>query len=167
MWDTSSFIVGIFVGILILIIIFWIAYGTRTFIFTTTPRDYPQCVRSDYLNNPSQALADGYTTDQILSINSSQQMEYQRVPQNVCVPGPNQVVHIKNPQFCTFIAKSDVGEFSFEARNHFFESPFYTSTSTIDGEIVEVITEGDCKPQSNTDPNIIVTNGVPLLRWEQ
>lgn len=165
MWDSSSFGVGIFVGLIILIVIFWIAYVTRTFVFATTPYSYPECRSSDYFNNPTYALRDGYTVDQILALDGDQ-MLYRRVPRDVCVPGENQQVHITNPQYCQFTGVIPGGDpFTFEARNHLFDTRFYTSTDMIDGEFVEVTTDGDCQPVSNTG-DITVTDGIPLLQWD-
>lgn len=165
MWDTSSFVVGIFVGLLLLTLIFWIAYMNRVFIFTTTPYNYPECRSSDYFNNPSFAINDGYTVDEILSIDAEGQMDYRRVPKDLCVPGPNQQVHIKHPQFCEFKGFKDGEEFTFEGRNTFFESFFYVSTEKIDGKIIDVVTGQDCQPTTNTGENIIVTEGTPILKW--
>ena len=166
MWDTSSFVVGIFVGLLLMIILLWISYASRIFVFTTTPRDYPECRSSQYFNNPSNAINDGFQVSQILAINSNNQMEYRRVPKSLCVPGDNQTVIINNPQYCLFTATKNGEEFTFEAKNPLFELPFYVSTSTIDGDLIEVTTEGDCNPQFNTHPEIIVTSGIPLLQWD-
>lgn len=148
-----------------MLILLWASYASRTFIFTTTPREYPQCLSSQYFNDPTNAIADGYTVDQLLAINSDDQLEYRRPPKEFCVPGDNQVVTIRNPQYCLFTATQDGQQFTFEGKNHLFDTPFYTSTSQIDGRTIDIITNGNCKPQTNTDPNIIVTDGTPLKKW--
>lgn len=169
MWDSISATTGIFIGMVILFILLWISYMTRTFIFSGTPTFYPECRSVNYFNDPKGAIDDGHPAEEILSIvreNNLDKMFYQRIPKELCVPGPNQTVHIRHPQFCQFTAVQGDKEFTFQARNIYFEAPFYISEVLSDGKRIDIFTGQNCVPQTNTHPEILVTDGVPVLKWE-
>lgn len=169
MWDTNSAVVGIFIGFVILFLLLWLAYVTRSFIFAGTPVFYPECRSSNYFNDPSGAIGDGYSVSDILSIvdeDDVDKMYYQRVPKDLCVPGPNQTVHIRHPQYCEFTAVQGDQSFTFTGKNTFFESPFYISQTEVNGVKIDIYTGQNCIPQTNTHPDVLVTDGKPLLMWD-
>lgn len=154
-WDGPSCVIGIFIGMSIMLIIHWIGYSTRIFIYADIPLHYPECRFSNYFNNPGDAIANGSIVDEILSI-TDDKMKYQRVPKDVCVPGSNQDVKIANPQYCEFINQKGV---KIQAKNTFFESPFYVYKD------MEILSAPNCKPISNNQ-NLNFVDGIPLLIWD-
>jgi len=179
MWDGVSFIVGILVGMIIMVIIFWITYYNRVFIFTKCPNNVLPCLYDQYWNDPGNALNQNSSlqASDILFINSNQQMLYKRVPKSsACVPvSDSQTVTIVNPQWCQFttqngVTPSTLAGQTFQARNSVFESPLYTGTLG-DGTKIEVLTDGNCqaiRSETNTTPSqdIVVRGGAPVLRWD-
>lgn len=163
-WDGPSCVIGIFIGMSILLIISWICYSTRTFIYVDIPLTYPQCRFSNYFNNPGNAIANGSKVEDILTIDDNDQMKYQRVPKDVCVPGSNQDIKIFNPQYCLFNYSDNGIIKTLEGKNTFYESPHYISYLT-DGTEVNITSMPNCKPVSNTG-GLILTGGTPELKWD-
>ena len=161
-WDGPSCVIGIFIGLSIMLILTWIGYSTRTFIYADVPLSYPECRFVNYFNNPGNAIANGANADEILSVNSSNEMRYQRVPKDVCVPGSNQDVRIINPQYCLFV--QDDGT-SIEAKNTFYDSPYYISTSDINGKKLDIISLPNCNPASNNQ-GLNLVSGSPEIKWD-
>jgi len=150
MWDGVSLIVGLLVGMVIAIIVFWILYQTRVFIYTKCPSVTPPCLYDQYWNDPGNALAAQnpnrpITLSNILSIQNGE-MRYRRVPKSSsCVPeSETQTVTITNPQYCTFTTTEGK---TFNAKNAYFESPVYTGKTTFGGQdvVISVITKGNCE----------------------
>lgn len=153
MFDGTSLVLGILIGILILLIIVYICYLTNVWLFTYCANTQNnQCVNSDYYNNPSEAIAAGANINDILFIKDDI-MYYKRVPKNPnCFPGSDQTVEITNPQYCDFKYQDDS---VVEMRNTFFESYDYFH----DNQNVETV--GNCVPNANS----LAKSGTPVLKW--
>src|SRR5437763_876523 len=104
-FDFTSFSIGLLLGMIILLTLVWIAYFTRSFLFTYCATQARACGGADYYNDPGDALAhdSSLTASDILFLNESDELFYKRVPRNTdCVPESNQTVYIKFPQYCSF-----------------------------------------------------------------
>lgn len=145
-----------------MLVLNWIGYSTRIFIYADIPWNYPQCRFSNYFNNPGNAISNGAIVDDILSVNGAGNMTYQRVPKDVCVPGSNQDVRIVNPQYCEFTLADGR---KIEAKNTFFESPYYVSTKDVNGRKLDIISKPSCNAISNSQ-DIDITSGIPLVKWD-
>lgn len=155
MFDWFSLVIGILIGAIIMTIIFWIAYATRTFVYAYCPTRTPTCTLTDYHNNPGDALANGADLRDILSLNQSNQLIYNRVAANrSCTPGRNQEVPVIYPQFCSFTidGRQVVGKVV----------QLGSSTYYINNESQIIATEGHCIPQYDS----IADDGIPLIRWD-
>jgi hypothetical protein len=100
MFDILSMLAGIFFGFIILLLIMWIVYTSRTFIFVNCARERPYCVDNDYINDPGEAVRKGYNPEQFLHITSDNELYYRRIKRTQCVQHTDQMVHIEYPQFC-------------------------------------------------------------------
>lgn len=172
MWDAVSLIVGMVIGAIIVIIIFWATYHTRTLIYTTCPADTPVCLYQDYWNDPGNALSQNtnLSPSDILYLDSGT-MKYKRVAKtSTCVPSATtQTVTIENPEYCSFTTSSSA---TFTGKNERFESPFYNGKLS-DGTLVNVLSRGNCQPlrsETNPCPDLatcdIVVSGTPLIQWD-
>jgi hypothetical protein len=154
-FDFTSFVIGLLIGMIVMLLLVWIAYYTRSFLFTNCPTTTPACAGADYYNNPGDAIANGAEVDDILFINQDQ-LFYKRVPRvSGCVPESNQVVYIQYPQYCSFTTEQGTTETGKALQ---FNSPLYQ----VSGVANTVLTTGDCDPAPGTG----VVSGVPLLEWD-
>jgi hypothetical protein len=160
MFDFVSFLIGIFFGFLIAVIITWIGYSNKVFVFTGCAINGLKCRYSNYFNNPAKAISEGFTADQIMYVNDNGVLMYKRVPKDLCFPTANQTIPVPRPQYCSF---SDKNNNTYIARNDKFESPYYTILNTNVG----VIAGKNCIPES-TDCNAKseMVSGVPIVRWD-
>jgi len=157
-FDFISFVIGLLLGAIIMLLLVWIAYFTRSFLFTYCPTQARACSGADYYNNPGDALANGANINDILFLNDQDQMYYNRVPRTTsCVPESNQIVHIVYPQYCSF---STTGGVSGTWKETAFNSNIYTPSNGVPGPTIT--TSGDCDPA----PGSPVDSGVPILRWD-
>lgn len=155
-WDFTSFVIGLLIGMIIMILLVWIAYYTRTFLFTSCPTSTPACAGADYYNNPGDALANGANINDILFLNDQNVMLYKRVPRvSGCTPESNQVVEIQYPQYCSFTTAEGTTETGKALQ---YNSPMYA----VSGVKNPIITSGNCVPAPGTG----AVSGVPLLRWD-
>lgn len=162
MWDIASAIVGVIIGMILTLVIIWILFITRSFIFSICSSGQNTCTANDYFVDPGEALLNGAKLEDILFLQNGQLM-YKRVPRRQdCIPSSDtQIVPITYPQFCEFsLTNGDktVGQ------NSFFGSPSYSSAN------VEVMTSANCVPvRSNAiqslQQNNLVVSGVPLVKW--
>lgn len=154
-----SFVLGFLTGAIVMLILIWLAYFTRSFLFTYCPTQAPPCSGGDYYNDPGDALASNpqITAADILFLNDDNQLFYKRVVKNTgCIPESNQLVHITYPQYCSF---SGTGGVSGTWRETAFNSNIYVPDGFVGPNVV---TNGDCDPA----PGSLVDVGVPLLRWD-
>lgn len=154
MWAWSVFFIGFLVGIVILLIIVWLLYINKIFFFEYCSETQPTCKRDNYFRNPSEAIANGYPVDEILTIKNGN-MYFTRPPvTNNCTPGNNQTILITFPEFCAFETIDGL----FEGTNGGVGDTYIVD---INGEKVEVVTSKSCNPIS---PNTIIS-GTPILAW--
>lgn len=158
-FDFVSFIIGLLLGAILTLILIWISYFTRTFLFTYCPTQARPCGAADYFNDPGEALAHNpqITVSEILFINDQEEMFYKRVPRTTeCVPESNQIVYMKFPQYCNF---STTGGTAGVWRETAFNSNMYNPDGFPGPTIT---TDGNCGPS----PGSPVTDGTPILRWD-
>lgn len=157
MWDSMSFLIGLFLGLLLMMIICWSTYATRTFIFTNCLNGELQCLAKNYYNDPGLAIQqEGAKPENILNVIGGK-LYYRRVKKDNCRPGDNQDVYIQNPQFCEF--KNTDGT-TFKAMNSYLDSPYYSAT--VAGEVIDVTSQGDCNPLSSTSGAVISGKVLPI-----
>ena len=97
-FDFVSFVLGLLLGAILMLVIIWIAYYTRSFLFTYCPTQTRPCGANDFINDPANALANDINLkpDQILFLNNNNELFYKRVPRSTdCIPENNQIVYIK------------------------------------------------------------------------
>lgn len=154
-FEFVSFVIGLLLGMIIMLIIVWIAYYTRIFMFTNCPTSSKMCSGPDYFNNPGQALSNGAKLEDILYINDNGQLRYKRMPKQInCVPDFGQDVQIIYPQYCRFTDNNNNAEIY---RATAFGSNIYKPASGLAGPIVT--TDGNCNPVQS-----FYNKGTPLLR---
>lgn len=142
-----------------MLLLVWIAYFTRSFLFTYCPTQARPCGGADYYNDPGDALANNpqVTVADILFLNDQNNMFYRRVPRNTdCVPESNQIVYMRFPQYCSF---STTGGTAGVWKETAFNSNIYNPDG-FPGP--SVTTDGNCDPVEG-EP---VSSGTPLLRWD-
>ena len=161
MWSTESFIVGLMVGLIIMFLIMWLTYNSRTFIFSLCPVSRPTCTLSQYVNDPGVALATGAKIEDILFINDNERMYYRReraVPD--CIPkGVDQVVEITHPQFCQFYFPDGT-----PVEGQLYDPVGLYQIPTEDGPAsVEALQF--CKVSYSGSSGVVEGRGRPLLKW--
>jgi hypothetical protein len=142
-----------------MLLLVWIAYFTRLFLFTYCPTQARACGGADYYNDPGDALANNpqLTPSDILFLNDQNEMFYKRVPKSTnCIPESNQIVYIKYPQYCSFSTTGGTAGIWIETA---FNSNIYKPNGFPGPTIT---TTGNCDPS----PGSSVTSGVPLLQWD-
>lgn len=151
----SSFIIGLLLGMILMLLLVWIAYYSRSFLFTYCPTQMTVCTAADYYNNPGDALANGANIDDILFLNDKNELFYQRVPNNAnCIPSSNQTVEILYPQYCEFSGDGITGVTGKAIQ---FNSATYNVS-----EYPTVDTVQSCIPVAGS----YVDMGVPLIKWD-
>lgn len=149
-----SFFIGLLVGMIIILVIIWITYATKTFLFSYCAGNPTFCKGDDYYNDPGDALTQGAQLDDILFLNDINEMFYRRLPRNSsCAPTNDQTVVIDNPQYCNFTGPSG----TVEGKSLQFNTPIYRlpNGSTI-------TSDGNCVPSGGSG----FTSGVPELKWD-
>lgn len=157
-FNFESFFIGVLLGMIILLLLVWISYATRSFVFTYCPIQARACGGADYYNDPGDALAHNpqITVAEILFLNDQDNMFYRRVPRTTeCVPEGNQIVHMRFPQYCSFSNGGTGGVWKESAFNSNIYRPVGFAGPTI-------TTDGNCDPA----PGSPFTTGQPLLRWD-
>lgn len=155
MFDIWSLLIGLFLGMIIMIILSWISYNNKILIFANLPTQGLTCRSNQYFNNPVEAIKHGANPKNMFSIKDGE-LYYTRVPKELCRPGSSQTIPVQ-PQFCEFTTEDG---YKFEAKNDTYDSPYYFSTS---GEKIEVYAPKNCKPLRSTSN---VVSGHPKLKWE-
>lgn len=139
-----------------MLIIIWIAYYSRIFIFTYCPTQARPCSGVDYYNNPGDALGNNNNLKpQDILANVDGRLLYKRVPRNsTCVPEDNQIVRMPFPQYCEFYT-NNIGV---EYRDISFNGNIYKPVNGIGPTIT---TGENCVPNDS-----IYDKGVPLVQWD-
>lgn len=161
MWSTESFIVGLMLGIIIMFLIMWLTYNSRTFIFSYCPTSKPICTFDQYINDPGVALATGAKIEDILHINSDEKMYYRRERASPnCIPkGVDQVIEIAHPQFCHFYFPDGT-----PVEGQLYD-PVGLYQVVVDGELKSVEALSHCKVNYAGDSGVAEGKGRPLLKW--
>lgn len=160
MWDASSFVIGLMIGLIIGLILVWITYSTRTFIFSNCPSHGEFCTASQYINDPSFALAYGYPLEDILFLKDGQ-LYYKRVKKDpFCVPSPTELVKVQFPQYCLF---TTIAGQEYEGRLVEVGSGVY-DVRLSDDSLALVETTSSCSVKRSV-PAIFVS-GTPELKWD-
>ena len=154
MWDWATFLVGLLVGLLVLLLFLWLAYATRTWLFTYCPRTVNWCTSADYVD-PGRALAGGANLEDILYLNSQGELVYRRQPRSLyCTPAFDQEVVVPQPQYCLFTTTDGR---ALVARQ--VQGDAYT---TAEGFMVSA--PANCRPGESL--GVSLTSGKPLARWD-
>lgn len=157
-WNWLSFFIGFLVGIIILSLLVWIFYITRTLFFSHCATQQRICVSSDYYNNPGVALDEGANLEDILFVQGDK-LVYKRYQKNsTCTPSIDQEITIRRPQQCAFITSSG----TYNGSNYSFGSERYSFTAS-SGEKINVVSSDNCVPISSTGN--VVKSGTPLAVW--
>lgn len=99
-WNWISFILGILIGAVIIILLAWLAYSQRWAWYCNCRMGDQICLKDDY-HTLSEAFQNGFTPQDILEVDSNGILRYKRVPKNPeCIPGSNQSIPVIYPQFC-------------------------------------------------------------------
>lgn len=99
--------VGVLTGIIITIIIVWIAYSTRSSIFYYCPKEIRGCLSKDYARNVDEALDMGYDESKLLKVDDNILYFIRPITSGGCVP-QEPSVRIKYPKYC--IVRKDRSE---------------------------------------------------------
>ena len=161
-FDTATFFIGLLLGMIIMLILVWIAYYSRTFVFTYCPTQARPCGGVDYYNNPGEALGNDQNlqaSDILFKVKGDgkigDKLLYTRVPRNTsCVPEGNQTVRMPFPQYCIFSGPNG----NVEYRDTAFNSNIYNPSVGIGPTI---ITAENCVPSSG-----FFTSGTPEVKWD-
>jgi hypothetical protein len=159
--DFTSFMIGLLLGMIMMLLLVWAAYAGRVFLFTYCAKSAPYCTGSDYYNDPGDALANDQSINvpEILYLNSNDEMFYRRVPKNSnCTPQGNQTVYMKYPQYCSFNNSSGVSGVWKETA---FNSNIYDPITGHSG-LTGIQTSGNCDPVGTQ----YLISGIPLLEWD-
>jgi len=156
-FDFLSIFIGVVLGMIIILIIVWIAYYSKTFIFSYCASTTRPCGFADYYNDPGVALAQNInlTPEDILFVKDDE-MFYNRVLKNTdCAPQSNKITYIKYPQYCEFSSNSSSGTWRQTALFSNLYKPVGFTGPTI-------TTSGNCQPNPGTG----FTEGIPIIRWD-
>ena|SRR3990167_902775 len=158
-----AFAIGLLIGMLIILLIMWPLYSTRTFVFSNCASQQRVCMAVDYYNDPAEAIANGADVNNILFLNAEDKLFYKRVQKNTnCTPAKDQTIPILEPQYCDYT--TNIGS-SFEAKNTFFGSDFYLATGMTG---ISVTASESCHPVSSSGlpSGVTVASGIPLIKWD-
>ena len=139
-------------------IILFMMYRSNYGIFSYCVPFQPACTPSEYIDNPTNALRNGYNLNDILYIGSGSTenvMYYKRPINTPCSPGDNQVITINYPQYCNFI--DDTGN-KVLFRDIFYNANRYRIADDSDETLI--LTNMNCDPASEYQSGEIV------LRWD-
>lgn len=159
MFDWGSFGIGTLVGAIAMLFAIWVAYVSRSFMFTYCARQPRMCSGGDYYTNPGDALANNpqLSVSDILFVNDDNELYYKRVPEvGTCNPQGNQLVYIRNPEYCAFSGGGVTGTW----KQIQFGSRVYVSTA--DPTDAPIYSDADCQPNAGQ----AATSGTTLVRWD-
>jgi len=98
-FDWPLLLIGVLLGSLIVVLIFWILYATKTGFFANCMSSSRMCLFKDYDNNLTEQLEDKTA---ILKLNSTKDKVYwSRMPlESNCTPGVNAEVWLPFAPYC-------------------------------------------------------------------
>jgi len=165
-FHSISFIIGLLLGMIIMLIIIWIAYYTKTFLYTYCSTKSQVCGVDDYFINPGNALAYGeiagvpnITAADILStkvVDGVTGMYYDVVAKNNNCLANQFERYIPFPQYCEFFYDdgSSAGKFRKDAVNNY---------------IGQTLLGAKVKTLKNCNPATVgySSNGTILIEWDK
>lgn len=151
-WSWPSFAIGLVVGILIVVLLLWLAFLTRVFVFRYTPRSFPTCGATDYFNDPKDATELGGREEDMLFVSEGILLYRRKQANTRCVPGADQVVSIPQPPVCSFL-DGEGQEFIGYLEDGRYKVP------TGDG-VLSIKSSRHCRP--DRDENSPFSTGTPL-----
>jgi hypothetical protein len=161
-----SFIIGLLLGMIMMLIIIWISYYTKTFLFTYCSTKAAVCGVDDYFINPGNALAYGeiaglpnITPADILFtkvVDGVTGMYYDVVAKNNNCVAKQFERYIPYPQYCDFYYDdgTPAGTFKKDAFNN------YTSQTLLGAKVT---TLKNCNPATMG----YSSNGTILIEWDK
>ena len=158
-FDFVSFAIGLIAGMIILLIVLWVSYFTRSFLFTNCPSDTRSCGVSDLFSDPGDTLAHNpqLGASDILFLNGNNELFHNRAQRvSTCVPQDNQTVYMKFPQYCNFSDTESTGD---TWKQTGFNSNIYKPIGFVGPTIT---TTGNCNPIDDSP----LSNGIPLVKWD-
>jgi len=132
--DWLSFITGVVVGLIIMLLITWIVYSVDN-------NNGNVCMGADYYNDPVDAIQHGAKESDIYSIDEEGRLNYKRVIKKSggCIPSTDQTIIIERPSKCVFV--DDEGLELEGKQTHYNSSTYVLEDGT------SVLTDGHCIPQ--------------------
>lgn len=154
------YLIGFFSGMLLITILIWILFETRSFIFSVCSSNTKGCISSDYYNDPGESLAhnSNLKSQDILFLANNGKLYYNRtLKNNKCFPEDNRVVEIIYPQYCEFFDKKKRSLGLWKQTS--FNSNIYVNNNYDD----KITTSGDCNPLDSE----IASYGKISLKWDK
>lgn len=157
-WSWPAFAIGLVVGILLVILLLWLAFITRTLVFRFTPQAFPTCGATDYLNDPQEAVRLGGLEEDHLFVSEGILLYRRKQANTRCVPGADQVISIPQPPICSFT----------DGENQDFTGHLIANT---DGQYRVPTGAGDmtikakrhCRPQATDSSPFVTGRPLPLV----
>lgn len=149
MFELLSIMLGLVAGMLIMLLLVWAAYASRTVVFSRCAVPAKPCTSADYINDPAEAIALGHTSNLFVG---DGKLYYKRAlsgRREPCHPDLDQTVHIHYPRVCSFRSRGAAPE-----RAVMQGQGRYLLES---GRVVDALP--NC---SSLDPNF---TGTPLPEW--
>jgi len=147
------FLIGLFLGMIIIILTFVSLYNTNSVVFTYCDYNVPKCLSDDYLNIPGFAIAEGYKADDIMFVNSNNELIYERPIRKKCDPGLDRNIRINNPQYCEFEYNGNKTIW----KQLFFDSNIYENENFTN----RIRTNENCYSLDRG-----FKNGKPVIKWD-
>jgi len=165
-FEFVSLLIGLLLGMITMLLLVWLAYFSRAFVFSFCPTTSRPCAGADYYNDPGNALAHNpqLTPADILFLNNNNEMFYKRVPRvGNCTPEANQTVQIVFPQYCSFTGTGGVAGATAGSVHTWRETAFGSNIYKPDGFTGNTLsTLGNCDPVLRSS----VSSGIPLIEWD-
>lgn len=102
MFELLSILLGLVTGMLIMLLLVWAAYASRTVVFSRCALEVKPCTSAEYINDPGEAIARGHTSNLFVG---DGKLYYKRALSGSgqqCHPDVDQTVHIHYPRVCNF-----------------------------------------------------------------
>jgi hypothetical protein len=149
--DGLSIVIGILIGMVIALVLIWIAYASRTFIFTFCATETTTCTSDDFVTDPETAVINGANPGDILFIKENRLL-YKQVQTNPSCTPQTQFKTVEYPQFCRF----QINDEEYEGKQIDAFSNIYAVGDQY------ITTTGHCMPEVNS----IAVIGTPVAWWE-
>ena len=159
-FDWISFIIGVLVGMIIILVIVWLIYYSRWFMFSYCPTTLATCLKDDYLTI-EEALAEGHSLQALLKYDpTNNTLLHVRQPRiSTCSIGSNQVEKVDLPQYCIFNinGKDQIHKYVYSSDNLIRYQNIETD---------EIIFANNHCDGSNAYNKMAVA-GKPMIKWDK